>query len=145
MLGLTKDIVFNYLGNLGLVFFICFVGSLSKDIIDTIKKLNHIEVKKDLISALFCSLGLTAIFEHYKLSIGTCVFVCFFVGIWSFEILKLAMDWQVVRTLLKHFFKNSKNVLSNSLAETIEEMDNDTSKKKQPPADGTQEDDSDKS
>jgi hypothetical protein len=112
----------NYLMMYLIIFFICLIGSLVRDIFDSITNLNHINIKKILISVVFTSVILEAVLKYLNLSIELYVCVCFFSGMWSFKILELAMDITVVKMLLKNILKNSKNTIGESIADTIEEL-----------------------
>lgn len=130
MHNVTIATLIEYISGFSIIFFICFVGALTRDTLDTISNLTHISIKKILVSAIFSSVLLAAIFDMVSLnSMAICVFVCFFVGLWSFDILKVAMNWKVVKTILKHVLKNSKDIIGKSIADSITEIDDDTSKK----------------
>lgn len=105
------------------VFAICFIGSLVKDIYDTYINFSPISIKRITISSMFAAVVLCAGFEYFEVSIALFVLICFFSGIWSFKILEAMMNWEVVKILLKHIFKNTKTIIGNAVSETMEDLD----------------------
>ena len=112
------------------VFAICFIGSLVKDIYDTCLNLSHISIKRITISSMFAAVVLCAGFEYYEVSIALFVLICFFSGIWSFKILEAMMNWEVVKILIKHLFKSTKTIVGTAVSETIEDLDKNSSEEK---------------
>ena len=130
MQTIQSDAIISYISNFVTIFFVCLMGSFTRDIFDTIVKLNKINIKKIVISAIFITIVLMAVFEYWSVeSLGLIVFLCFFSGLWSFKLLKLALDQKVVTAILKNIFKNSKDTLSKALTETINDVEDEKSKK----------------
>lgn len=142
MQTIQSDAIISYISNFVTIFFVCLMGSFTRDIFDTIMKLNKINIKKIVISAIFSTIVLMAVFEYWSVeSLGLIVFLCFFSGLWSFKLLKLALDQKVVGTILKNVFKNSKDALSKTLTETINDVENNEKSKKKEVKDNSTADD----
>ena len=109
------------------VFIICFIGSFVKDLYDTYLNLSPIYIKRITISSMFAAVVLCAGFEYFEVSIALFVLICFFSGIWSFKVLEVMMNWEMVKVLLKHLFKNTKTIIGNAVSETMEELDKNSS------------------
>ena len=109
------------------VFIICFIGSFVKDLYDTYLNLSPIYIKRITISSMFAAVVLCAGFEYYGVNIALFVLICFFSGIWSFKVLEVMMNWEMVKVLLKHLFKNTKTIIGNAVSETMEELDKNSS------------------
>jgi hypothetical protein len=110
-----------------IVFMLCILGSLTRDVYDTILHLTPISIKQILISSISSTVVLCAVFEYVAFNIATCVLVCFCAGIWSFKFLEILMNWEYVKTFLSHILKNTKTVVGTSLSETIEEINDKSS------------------
>ena len=125
MHDITLSVLLDYLSMYFIIFFVCFVGSLIRDIFDTISNLNHINLKKIIISVVFISVILKAVLDMVDIPLTMCVLVCFFSGMWSFKLLEIAMNWKVIKTLTKNILINSKDAVCKSVAKTIEELSDD--------------------
>ena len=114
-----------------IVFIICLIGSFTHDIYDTAKNGSKINIKSIISSSLICSILLSAVIESLgKYSINTRVAICFFMGLWSNNIIGYVINWNFVKRLFCNYLKNTKGSLSKSLNNAIEEIDSDDEKTK---------------
>lgn len=110
------------------VFIVCLLGSFVRDCTDTIKNLSSINLKKVFISTLFCSIGLTALFDYISFKFSLTILICFFSGMWSYKLLEAATNWFVVKTFLKHFLGRVKSDVGNAVSDTLNEIDSNKDK-----------------
>ena len=107
-----------------MVFLICLIGSFTHDIYDTAKNNTKINVKSIISSSLICSILLSVVTDYfYKYSINTRIAICFFVGMWSNNIIGYIMNWDFVKTLFRNYLKNAKGVAQKTLNSTLEEIE----------------------
>lgn len=106
-----------------LTFVLCLLGALSKDLYDTIKNLNKINISRILVSSLFGSITMSALLDVVNWKFSIHVLVCFFTGMWAFKLLEFAMNWNIVKAFLKALFKQSKGVISKTITETISDIE----------------------
>lgn len=126
-----------------MVFILCFLGSYLKDTIDTMKSLSKINIRKILVSTIFCSVIDTAILDYFCVTFSVYVLICFFTGLWSFKIMEYATNWKFILRFVTYLVKSFTGVVWKSFYETLDDFDSDGNLK----ADSTdkrQEDDSDK-
>lgn len=123
MQNISVNILLNYGFNFLLIFVICLFGSFTRDAYNTVSKKTKISVIRIIISSLFSSIILSALNEYAKLSFGIFVFVCFCVGMWSFEILKVFFNFKAIFIVIKNIFKQFKDPVFKGISDAMEEVE----------------------
>ena len=108
-----------------MVFILCFLGNYLKDSLDTIKSLSKINIRKILVSTIFCSIIDTAILDNFSVSFSVYVLICFFTGMWSYKIMEYATNWKFILRFLKYLVKSFTGAVGKSLSETLDDLDDD--------------------
>lgn len=115
-----------------MVFLLCLIGSFTHDIYDTAKNNTKINVKSIISSSLICSILLSVVTDYlYKYSMNVRIAICFFVGMWSNNIIGYIMDWDFVKTLFRNYLKNTKGAIQKTLNSTLEEIEDENNEKKE--------------
>ena len=108
-----------------IVFLLCFLGSFIRDVFDTIVSLSKIDIRKILVSTVFCSIIDTAILDNLSMDIGVYVAICVFTGMWSYDIMRYATNFKFILRFLKYFAKSFMGAAGKSFSDTINDLDDD--------------------
>ena len=109
-----------------IIFLLCLLGSFTHDIYDTAKNNTKINVKSIISSSLICSILLSVVIDHLnKYSIDVKIAICFFIGMWSNNIIGYMINWNFVKKLFYNYLKNTEGTISKSISTTLDEIEND--------------------
>lgn len=111
-----------------IIYVLCFLGLLTKDS----KHAKDHKQKLDVRSTLACTITTTilmaavrSIFDYKKLNDAVWLFLCYFAGMWSREILCMLTNTKITTIILKAYtkktIKNINDELSDKDKDTIDE------------------------
>lgn len=84
------------------------------------KKLSPLKI---LIPSIFNAFLLCAINDYFKVSFQIYMFICFFMGMWSYHIMKAFTNLRFVAIILKAILKAFKDPISKGIIEAVDEID----------------------
>lgn len=108
-------------------FILCLIGAFIKETMNT-AKLNKLNATRTLASAVLASALMCALIDYVKIPFSIYAVITIVAGIWAPTLLKLIMNINFMKTLIKNIFKNMKDPVVKGLSSTIEELDKEDAK-----------------
>lgn len=117
-----------YISNYLLAFIVSMLGAFSNDAMIALKKQRKMNLLRIIIPSIFSAFLLCALEDYFNVSFQIYMFICFFFGMWSFNLLKVCTNSKIILIFAKNLFKILKDPISKSVSETIVEMEKDDKK-----------------
>lgn len=105
-----------------LSFIICFFGALIAQIVETVKKSNKIRLTKVFSSSIVGALVVCVIIDYKELSIALYTFLCFFLGLWGSDILKVLLNQSYIIQFIQNFLSNAVSPAGKAFSKTLEDV-----------------------
>lgn len=106
-----------------LSFIICFFGALVAQIIETVKKSNKIQLAKIFASSLASALVVCVIIDYKELSVALYTFLCFFLGLWGADILKILLNQSYILQFIRNFLSTTVTPAGKAFSKTMEDIE----------------------
>lgn len=128
----SLTMLLDYLCNIYLVAFtMCLIGSILREVFDSVKNTDSIRIKKVLVSTIFSSFLVSAFSEWIKdyIRYEGYIFACLMTGMWGYYLFTTASNIKVVMAFVKNLLKHVTTPLGESVKDTIDDLEK-TNKKR---------------
>lgn len=123
------QIILSYVFSFLLIFIMAFVGSLCKEIHDNANEAK-IRIVHAIISSIFISIIICAINSYMPMKFPLLVLTSFVLGMWSTKIFDVVFNFKLMFIIIKNIFKQLSNPIMKGAGEAMQEMQDESNKKK---------------
>lgn len=120
-------VIVAYINRYLLAFVVSALGAFCNDTMSALRSKTKINPLKILVPSIFNAFLLCALNDYFIVSFQIYMFICFFLGMWSFYIMKAFTNLKFVSILLKNILKAMKDPVSKGFSDTINELEKEQS------------------